>query len=62
LVERLPYTQNVGGSTPSSPTTFPPRFIPCFTPLDLFPAFVAIRAFILFFHKKYPAIDLFIVA
>jgi len=23
LVERLPYKQNVGGSTPSSPTKFP---------------------------------------
>ena len=25
MVERLPYTQNVGGSIPSAPTSFPVR-------------------------------------
>ena len=25
MVERLPYTQNVGGSIPSAPTSFPDR-------------------------------------
>ncbi len=25
MVERLPYTQNVGGSIPSAPTSFPNR-------------------------------------
>ena len=29
MVERLPYTQNVGGSIPSAPTSFPSRI--CFT-------------------------------
>ena len=28
MVERLPYTQNVGGSIPSAPTSFPkPHFL-----------------------------------
>ena len=26
MVERLPYTQNVGGSIPSAPTSTPPAF------------------------------------
>ena len=30
MVERLPYTQNVGGSIPSAPTSFPNRI--CFSP------------------------------
>jgi hypothetical protein len=29
MVERLPYTQNVGGSIPSAPTSFPDRI--CFS-------------------------------